>query len=146
MHRVAIASICLLLGMSRAFAGQPINLVCSGTFNQWESQHKEGGPFRPASQKSISTPQRSRRRSDNFESRRSMKREFCSMIRTVSLKVDGSLDRMTGHMIIVWFNAGEEAKMRAGLSAKASMSSEMQCNPAKPLYPMRSHHRGPLKP
>jgi hypothetical protein len=131
-HRYLAAAI-ILAAFNNAAFGQKIDLVCNGAVHQFEPDRVEGtaGPGATTvdlGRNRISTPVGEFRISKVEDTTVYFDDPGKQLI------VFGYLDRLTGKMTVFWRRPEEEAKMQAGLPAKAAMSAELRCSVSKRLF------------
>jgi hypothetical protein len=118
------------LALNNPASAQVIDLVCGGTY----LAEKITADVAPAAtridleQRLISTPAGKFRISRIGETTISINEEGPDLI------LSGSLDRLTGKLMIFGYRPAEFAKLRAGSSAKFATLIELQCSVPKRLF------------
>jgi hypothetical protein len=129
-QRSYIAATVILAAFNSAASGQPVDLVCSGAFNQYEPNEVKGTAGPGATRVDLApTPVGEFQISKVEETAIYFKDDPGKQ-----LIVFGYLDRLTGQMTVLWRRPEEEAKMQAGLPHKVVMSAELRCAVSKRLF------------
>jgi hypothetical protein len=124
---------CALGLLSSPASAQTINLVCGGTFSQYDPERLDAKVSPTATtvdleRKLLSTPV------GQYLISRIEDTKIVIYEERQDFSVVGSLDRLTGKMEITWQRPAERAKLLAGLSSKIAGRIELQCSASNRLF------------